>query len=330
MKEQVSLDSLLEGLIAEGQFESAGSFTLSLESAREKLAAFLLETPEDCVLKLIQAGVALGARQLSLTVRPGRMRVDMFGATVSPDHLSQILGLLLADRCPVGLRHLALAINTAILTQPNGVALSSWDGQRGRCLEWKGTARRTRELNCPGQRPYCTFEVRRNPVGMFNWWGSNPEQNLVRARACWCPIPIYLNGRWLAPPPLGPHELHHQDEAILHRTWWLEGQGIRGFDSAAWDWPWRPNYRTPRGGFLAVGLQPTVSDVRSRIHWILDGVEACVQNLPGNPGGGFCWLVLPAEGLNTDLTGLSLVNDQPLRQRVDQVLDLLKDLQRRG
>jgi len=331
----VSVDSFLQELATEGQLDSAGQFTVSMEHAKEKLSEFLLQSTEEYLLKLVQAGVAAGASTLDLHSSTTRVRFCMHGVHLDPIDLSHILNHLLQpgqNRQPPLLPHLAIAVNTAIMTRATGMTLATWDGTQGVRFEWKASGRQQRPWALrTGTPPRVYFEVRRtgleflaNFFHLFNQRdilsmligsrsGVDPDRLLVMDRAIWSPVPIRLNGRWLPKPQLGPI-----DGPKLSTREWLqlppESPGIRGFDPKLMDWPWSRNYTRPVGGVVASGVQPAFDGVASSILWIYDGVITQSELLEEIPSGLFGWAVVPAYDCSSDVTGLSIVQNERFRE----------------
>jgi len=314
------LETVLESLQAEGHWQSSGSFTL-LADARHKLSAYLLESPADWVLKLVQAGVALRAQQICFSVARPRVSGRLIGVTTDSEQLMRLLAPLLHDGwIGGGWHHFALAFNTAMFTAPQGLRLAYWDGREGYRFEWLGNAYR-RSPAAPAPEPEVCLEVAHRPNSLWGWlWqllqpGAGAEARLLRLRARWSPVPILLNGQALPEPVMGPVDpLYSKDgfEARLERSWWLPGSGLRCLGE-----------REQCGGVVAVGRQPELGQVRSSITFVVDGVETPAHLLSGRPGGEFDWLVMPADGLRTDMTGLRLVFDELFRARLDQACDQL-------
>lgn len=315
------LETVLESLLAEGQWQSSGAFTV-LADARQKLSAYLLESPTDFVLKFVQAGVALRAREIVFQVSRRQVDCRLIGVTSSSEQLMRLLAPFLQEQGWMGggWHHFALAFNTALFTSPQGLRLAYWDGREGFRFEWMGNKYRRSPVP-PAPEPEVSLEVAHRPSSLWEWlWQllqprSGTEALVLRQRARWSPVPIRLNGQVLPDPVLGPVDPHYRKdgfEARLQRHWLLPGTGLRGLDGSS-----------PCGGLVAVGLQPELGQVRSSITFVVDGVETPPHLLSGRPGGEFDWIVMPADGLRTDITGLRLVLDELFRERVDQAYDQL-------
>lgn len=293
-----------------------------LGDARQKLAAYLLETPADFVLKIVQAGVTLRATRIEFELTRSRSLCRLVGVRSSTGELMRLLVPFLEGSGwkGGGWHHFALAFNTALFTAPQGLRLAYWDGQEGYRFDWTGSKYR-RSPASARLEPEVSMEITPPAASIWEWaWRllnprSSAEARLLRQRARWSPVPILVNRRPLPQPVLGPVDpqyLKEGFEARIDRSWWLPGAGLRCLGQS-----------TECGGLLGVGRQPEVGQVRSTITFVLDGVETSPHLLGGRPGGEFDWMVMPANGLNTDISGLRLVQDELFRQRIDEAYDLL-------
>jgi hypothetical protein len=343
----VSVDSFLEQLSSEGHKDSEGRFTLSLEHAREKLSTYLLESTEEYLLKLIQAGVAAGAKELELISKATHVKFVMHGVSLNAADLAEILNhLLQPSQSPDAraLRHLATAVNTAVMTRAQGIVLATWDGSRGERFEWRSSGRTRSAWKPGGSNPRVLFQVRRTGFEfMANVYhllsqrdilsmllgtraGMDPDRLLVLDRAAWCPVPLRLNGRWLPRPVSGPADAaqYLQKAVVLERS--TADPGIRNFDRKLFTWPWSRNYQEPVAAMGAVGRQPTLLHLRSQMHWVLDGVEVGSTPIEGFPVHYFGWAVVSAHGCSTDLPGLRVKADAALESSAESTTRILRDL----
>ena len=87
MGDVLEVDDLLSQLSNEGQLQSSGSFTVDLSRAKEKLARYVFEDPFYYILKLVQAAVAGGGREFSLTSGPTEVAVAVLGMGYTPFQL---------------------------------------------------------------------------------------------------------------------------------------------------------------------------------------------------------------------------------------------------
>lgn len=354
--EFVSIDSFLQDLTREGQLDSAGSFTLSMEHAREKLSQYLLESTEEYLLKLIQSGVAAGASEMQMHSTTTRVQFTMKGCNFEPRDLSEILNHLLQSGAGAqarALRHLATAVNTAVATRATGIVLATWDGQRGQRMEWRAQGKQVAPWNLGSAVGPCFyFEVRRTGLEFFaNFFhllsqrdilsmligtreGMDPDRLMVMDRAAWCPVPLALNGRWLSKPSLGPNEgatFGYSNRPHTMQFRWLgleqpDDPGVRNFKRTTFDWPWTRNYLQPQLGVVSTGVQPAFDSLRSAVHWVVDGVLVGSDPIEGVRMGSFAWAVASAHGATLDLTGLKVIANPALQQRKQLVTELAWDL----
>lgn len=321
----VTIDSFLGELTREGSLDSTGTFTLSLEHAKRKLSQFLLASREEYLLKLVQAGVAAGAESMEMRSSGSRVAFTMWGASFLAADLKHLLQ-------PSGgpqqraLGHLAIAINSAVDTRATGISLATWDGKSGQKIGWNAAGRRHKSWRPLRKNlPLLHLEVQRTPLESLGQFmhligqrdilsmlvgssaGLDPDSLLVMERAIWCPVPLALNGRWLPKPNLPPR-------AECGETLWRprppQDPGIRRFKPGRVTWPWTCNFADPgQGAYTRTGDH--------QLTWIYDGVLVRTELLRWPLG----WGVTSAHGCNIDLTGLSLVEDEALQLKRQDILD---------
>lgn len=315
----LEIEDFLQGLTQEGEWDSAGRFGLSLEHAREKLALYTLRNPQDVLLKMVQAGVAAGARQIEFNSSVSRVAFKMRGCSLNPQELQHPFDPLLDSKVHErsrALRHLAVGIHTVVRQRATGITLSSWDGQQGARIHWTSTGRVSGPWTPPDRsEPLFMVEIRRTAgetlgaireildkfdilsmiVGAKAAWDD--DQLFLMERAIWCPVPLMIRGRWLPRPARGPLR-------------WGASQpgdpGIRSFDPNRTTWPWTCNYGPPCQYVRTGTTEPTVN-------WVYDGVLLAEMQQRD------CWAVVSAQGCNFDLTGLSLIGDARLRDYQQQL-----------
>lgn len=370
MPEFVSVDSFLQELTQEATLESRGQFTLSIDHAKEKLSEFLLNDAQEYLLKLVQAGVAAGANRLELRSHTTQCTFVMEGAFLSVTDLENILYHLLGNlgqdshsRC---LRHLAIAVNTAITTRATGLSLSSFDGNQGHRVEWSAHGRTLRPWTPRTRKPQVVFHVQRtileSAAQFMHFMGSrdilsmmigsrqgmDPDRMLLVDRASWCPVPLMLNGRWMARPTPGQSpsgSLAYRQFAYLPREG--EDPGVRRFKGTGWSWPWQPHYESPDSALIMAEPRGLLDQRAWEVWWVLDGVviarsrlqvpkskvpvtednllRPLRQNRPINSDLShyYAWAVCSAHGCKTDLTGLSPVSNEfldQLRRRIEEAI----------
>lgn len=345
--ELLTVDSFLGQLKSEGLKHSEGKWTITLDQAREKLAEHQLESPQDYLLKLIQAGVAARASQMELHSRARGVRFLMRDVAFPSQELAKILMHLLS---PVegehgrALRHLATAVNSALLTRATGLQLRTFDGEAGETLVWNARGLQRSPWRPKNGRPQLALELKRTAAESLATFyhllsqrdifamltgsrhGVDWDRQLVMDRASWCPVPLRLNGRWLPRPKCGPSDGASTVEKSV-TVGLAEGDpGVRSFIVSARSWPWSKSYLEPVGGIAGMGNQSLWRPVRSELQFILDGVEVGSVALESVPKTLFGWGVLSAHGCTTDLTGLRTRLDGPLELIADKALQVLSEL----
>ncbi len=109
------LNMMLADLAGEGDVESSGVFTLSLEKAGEKLAAYRLLNPGLFVLNLVAAAVCAEAREFRIETRESQTAF-FYDSNVdfSDPELERLFAYILEPSAPAYLRELALAVHGAM------------------------------------------------------------------------------------------------------------------------------------------------------------------------------------------------------------------------
>ncbi|MBT9589238.1 hypothetical protein IV102_38280 [bacterium] len=346
----ISLDNFLQDLQSEGQLDSKGKFTLDMGHAKEKLAGYLLEKTEDVLLKLVQTGVAAGASKLELESKATHIKFTMHGAVFPPKSLGQILNYLLGENESENraLRHLAMAVNTAVTTRPTAIALAEWDGQKeGILYRWSSKGKETLPWR-PGRtaQPLATFQLMRTPEEYKgNIWhllsqrdilsmlfgtkrGWDPDRLMIHERGCWCPIPLYMNGRLMEESPLviGRDRATHQDTNLKHKSEFRlpcgpGSQGVRATTRKVLPWPTHEFPPGPYGAIITAGREDAWVEVPSYLELTLDGITLSRAKILGTPKDTFVRVVAAADGYKTDLPGLKLIQDQQLAQLTSWVLE---------
>ena len=187
--------SLIERLRAEGELDSHGSFTLDWSKAREKMARFQLTDPRRYALEVVEAAVALGARSLEVEIAAG---VEFrFGGTPLPTEALQRLDdyLLSTPSTPEehAFRALAMALAALGTLKASKVRLET---PAGRWIE------RTARGETSGSGSFSRHRLRVEGTRGWTWGlGASPEEKLLRAEACFAPIPLRVNGQDVRVPP---------------------------------------------------------------------------------------------------------------------------------
>lgn len=203
------LSSFIEAQRAAGSFESAGSFTLALEKAVEKLSSHSLANPEEYLLKLVQCAVRLRVPEIHVKLLKRSALVFFETAaddrTVSVDLLSQALASPLEESNPAR-SYLALALCAVASQEPKELLWGEWD-DRGEGTVLSLSERRPEVFHqapfprveplAPGRRFYL-FYTSKPPIGL-PLSQMSAEHAILTRRCAFTPMPLILDGR-----PLGP------------------------------------------------------------------------------------------------------------------------------
>ncbi|PRP93025.1 hypothetical protein ENSA5_45860 [Enhygromyxa salina] len=205
---------LIAGLEFDTQFDSAGSFSLDRDKAREKMRQFQLADPHRYVLLLVEAASLSGATTIVFDIDSDDMRMR-FDAALSYADLDELYTSLFVDRSTVEIRarrELALACNAVMALNPRWARIESF--ARGEDGQLHGVAATL--------RPEADDEITRleqptasPPQGMADAWttihvkdrfrpgllvrfihdvrGSIPEEVLIRERCAWASLSITLD-----------------------------------------------------------------------------------------------------------------------------------------
>ncbi|MCA9790557.1 MAG: hypothetical protein KC910_02130 [Candidatus Eremiobacteraeota bacterium] len=194
-----------------GQAESSGAFSVDPVKARQKLALYQFSDPYVYVLRLVQAAVAAGAEQV--TVSSGRRAVELtFNSRFAPESLEQLLTLAGA-----GPPHLAAGLYGALNARASRITLTSGTtrlsltpggGQVGQAEPVGGTR----------------IVIRRKAPGFF--WKSDRESALVRERCCYAALPVVCNGKIVNRAYLG---LPGNDPDLREGERWFLGEPLTDY-----------------------------------------------------------------------------------------------------
>lgn len=328
----MGLEELLDAHREGGDQGSEGVFTLDRELARRKLAESGLSEPDLGLLKLVQLGLSAGAQGVGLQ--------------------------LSADKVQLWVRrHSAGAFDLTSLDDPVRLALESClhagylEGVASSC---DATLDLTRErFECgPGNRALdrncICFQFTREAKGGYlqrlreRLTGRAHGHALLYQRLRACPVPVQLDGRQInadapwssrhavalgikfrAPTALRPQAVWSRDKVPLSRS---------GY------------HRPPRSGeifwenqcvapFLAGNdRRGELSPILGHLWVPMRGKEGQLVFVDRGVVVGSCTPSLPlfgfvsAYGLDTDASGLNLVNNSKLEARVECIADALRTL----
>jgi hypothetical protein len=200
-----NLEDVLDRLRCDGALESSGQLTLDPRRAAQRYAAFLEQEPTLGALKMIQAGVALGAAQIEVKPPGVGWRVSFASPQLRPEILLALSQPSLAETLTAAELRAWLHIQGAWL-----LAVASGDPRvelKIRCpshrLLWTmADGSFTQQLvDDSSTRPgWARLTVEGRPS---SWWSSTVDHAREIAKRCaLCPVPIKLEKGLLQPAPL--------------------------------------------------------------------------------------------------------------------------------
>lgn len=105
------MDRFVNALKAEGRQDSEGVFTIAVDKASWKLAAFRLAVPESYPLHVVASAVAGQAGRVTIIRESGLVRFFFDGQTYSQDELRLLSQPVLGEGTPRRVRQLAIAVS---------------------------------------------------------------------------------------------------------------------------------------------------------------------------------------------------------------------------
>lgn len=257
-----------------GELDSQGEFTLNSAEALRKLAHHQLAAPTQGLIKLVQAGVCLGASEVALSVM-GRSAVIRFFETAPVDG-RDVGRSLMAGELPEEPWKLHLVIGLRALIGLEPVELSWLDSDD----RWINAGEGSPSV----ERLSASFliHIQLQPLtGLSRWLSRDPFQLSQLSYHCQlCHIPIRVNGtcvsRQFPPRPAGKLTLGGQRIALA-----LEGLGTtsiplvltdyRGVDRGLSYLP-EPRLEPHKIGALAILTEGAIMGEGSYCCFVKDGV----------------------------------------------------------
>lgn len=196
------MSELVEELRAGGRHDSFGAFSLDRKKAQEKMREFQLVDPHEYVLMLIAAAVAGGATRIDLDFHGQCVVWTAHGWELEQAFLEQPLAGLLAgkDRPEVdAFRLFSIGLNAVFALRPKRVELAS--GSLHVNLKEDGGTELLTQSAPPLHATRVTVHERwtwRSMLGFDALGLAAPEASLAEARAAWCPIPVFVDGRQIS------------------------------------------------------------------------------------------------------------------------------------
>lgn len=205
-------DELIARLAAEGELDSAGSFTLDPAAALEKLREFQLRDPTRFVLSWVRAATLLGASRIDIDIDADDVWLRFDGELLGTADFEALWTSVVGRRGSARVRacrELALGINGAFTWEAKAVEVRSGTLQVSFDRSFAMSSSQVSATNEPrnsihAKRPIGWDLVRRRRLDAR---GQLPEE-LVLAHACaFGAVPIYLEGRLLNPEPDEPSDV---------------------------------------------------------------------------------------------------------------------------
>jgi hypothetical protein len=198
-------DELIARLAAEGEFDSAGSFTLDPAAALEKLREFQLRDPTRFVLSWVRAATLLGATRIDIEIDADdvclRFDGEVLGAADFESLWSSVVGRRGSARVRA-CRELALGINGAFTWEAKAVEVRSGElltgFDRSFAMSSSKVAATGSANSIHAKRPFGWDLVRRR---MLDARGELPEELILSHACAFGSVPIYLEGKLLNPTP---------------------------------------------------------------------------------------------------------------------------------
>ncbi len=326
------LEQLLTSLRSVGPVDSSSRFHLDQKRAREVLDQYRLPGPAYVVVKLVQALVGLGAEQISVRLRKQGVLLHGPGARLEqPEQLAhELASIQVAQDEP--LDDLVIGLRSSLAQGFRLAACHLFDGS----ASWltvveSGLAERfgPMRLGVRKGRPELKLHLSR----------SQPDRDqtaeihrLLSRRFCWSPVPIKLDGRSLelpvtALPGLNPPFLLADQVWADKNGWVVPPRKIR-----LW---YEPQLRVDRSQPVetldtllrvgqarqAWGYLALAPEGEGQLYVVRRGFLATPRPLTGG-----LWAVVRGEQLGTDISRISLRQDQRYQDLLDQLEKAQQDL----
>lgn len=207
----MNADELIARLAAEGELDSAGSFTLDPAAALEKLREFQLRDPTRFVLSWVRAATLLGASRIDIEIDADDVWLRFDGETLGSADFEALWTSVVGQRGSARVRacrELALGINGAFTWEAKSVEVRSGDRIVGFDRSFAMSSAQVSTPTDPrnsihAKRPIGWDLVRRR---MLDRRGELPEELMLVNACAFGAVPIYLEGDLLNP---APSELHN-------------------------------------------------------------------------------------------------------------------------
>lgn len=359
-----SFSQYIEKQRQEGTVESAGSFTLAIEKARDKLGKHTLSLPEEYILKVVQCAACLRAEKMSFYFTRSSVLVyfetTLDDRTLSVENLTQAL-LTPLEESVRARAHLGLALCSVASLSPSELIWGDWGGDGSSLVLNLGRGRSElfRDVPFPRTEPLIIdrrmhlLYIAKERTSRLPLNQTSVEKKLLRERCCFAPIKIEINGR-----PLKTRLPIQHIKGDPVNQWASLYIGAIKFECEP------PNVLTmhcdrednlqplpPRLSHLVEGHPPAFlvqapphwstpfcSDLRfqklylipshlygtSLLYFVQDGV--LLNPVHFHDAGGGATAVLCGDSLKTDITGLNVVRDEECREQVESCVREWKSL----
>lgn len=197
MSEDLAL--YLDRLAHEGERDSHGTFSVDYVKALEKLSARLFSDPTSWLIKLVQAAVSSGTRQLEVRSHRDRLEVHFNSSGLSSESFHDLQALLhdpLGNEEQPALAHFLRAFHAARVARPQSLGWAIVDQQGGFSYMVHGEEIQRHML--PAQEAAgatCVFSLRPQ-AGKVGW---AEEQKALTGRCALSPASIRWDKRPLNP-----------------------------------------------------------------------------------------------------------------------------------
>lgn len=180
-----SFQRFLDDQRARGAFDSSGRFGIDWSKARVKLGRFQMTHPAGYLLKLVQAGVRLGASQIRIEVKKDRVRLEFFEVDLGCGEVIQLFSRPLSEDSQDALGLLGAGLNAAPASQ-----LEFYDHHRGQGVRL-GQEPESLEVERGGSA--CSLVITRPATSAQR----AAEHQALSERLAFCGVAVYLDGRQL-------------------------------------------------------------------------------------------------------------------------------------
>ena len=289
----------------EGRWDSHGHFTTAANKALSKLASYQLPRPAAWVLKMVQAGVAGGAT--SIVIDPTTRGLEIVYRGVDLGTLAELRDSWTSPTATVSVpqKHLLVGLRAVSVAQGRQVLVTLrpiegdtqtlyWNGHGLSQVVNRTSAPRLLSASKDELSFYVTAEASYDGL----CWSKEIRE--LRNFAVTSPVPLTLQGDRLGHFGMG--------DIYIHRKPLLFGEypPVSG-DPVLRISDWRPDSlpEAVTNHSSAWLLYWAGEGMRSSVSWVQHGV-VCQQESFGPTGRFLLRLYMPADHLETDMTGLHL------------------------